>query len=291
MIYTVKTDLIPLFRHLVESLQPFAQANFVELKFQCQLDSLVVNHHPFHVLPGLCKLICKIIAYTPQDYHVHVLVPRQTQDEDIVEMTIRNSGVFLGYWSKESFEEYSFFLDYSHAEENGTIFQIDIPVDSRALSGGGAGTEGGLSSPVKKRKIPPLFSQLNSHLQSYFSNIGNLETAAESIGPRNAMFLKKVNAVILTNLDNESLDTDFLSRAMALSRSQLYRKLKPLTTRSPAHYIRYVRLQKARELLEQTDHTVGNIAFETGFINQSHFSRVFREQYGFNPSDLRNDKK
>jgi transcriptional regulator GlxA family with amidase domain len=52
-----------------------------------------------------------------------------------------------------------------------------------------------------------------------------------------------------------------------------------------------VRLQKAREMLDKSDLTVGEVAFRTGFVNQSHFTRAFREQFGFNPSDLRRNQK
>ncbi|MCB0586553.1 MAG: helix-turn-helix transcriptional regulator, partial [Phaeodactylibacter sp.] len=94
-------------------------------------------------------------------------------------------------------------------------------------------------------------------------------------------------AIISANLSREGFDIDALSKALALSRSQLYRKLKELIRLSPSQYIRFTRLQKAKELLETTEMTIGEVAFQAGFVDKSHFSRVFKKQFGFNPSYLR----
>ena len=101
---------------------------------------------------------------------------------------------------------------------------------------------------------------------------------------RNAAFLAKVNELILKNLDNPQFDANHLAEAMNMSRTQLFRRLKPVIKKSTAAYIRIIRLKKAKELLETTDLRVGEVAFKTGFETASHFSKVFNSQYGFNPS-------
>ena len=61
---------------------------------------------------------------------------------------------------------------------------------------------------------------------------------------------------------------------------------------APAQYIRYVRLHKAKEFLEAEDLTAGEAALiKWDLSSQSHFTRAFREQFGFNPSDLKRDQK
>ena len=95
----------------------------------------------------------------------------------------------------------------------------------------------------------------------------------------------------MANLDREGFDTISLGKALALSRSQLYRRIKPLTGCAPAKYIRHVRLQTAKKYLSNKDLSIGEVAFRTGFINQSHFTRLFRKRFGVNPSDLRKNQK
>jgi len=44
-------------------------------------------------------------------------------------------------------------------------------------------------------------------------------------------------------------------------------------------------LQKARELIQTTDKTISEISYELGFSDPAWFSRVFKEEFGFSPSD------
>ena len=72
-----------------------------------------------------------------------------------------------------------------------------------------------------------------------------------------------------------------------MSRTQLHRKLKALTGQPTASYIRSYRLEKALNLLEQTNLPVGDIAFQVGYKDFSHFTRNFSKEFGFNPSETR----
>jgi len=79
-----------------------------------------------------------------------------------------------------------------------------------------------------------------------------------------------------------------LAPAIGMSESQLYRKLKALTGKSTAVFIRTIRLHKARELLSTSSLNVSEIAYETGFSDPAWFSRVFKEEFGVSPNTFRN---
>ncbi len=51
-----------------------------------------------------------------------------------------------------------------------------------------------------------------------------------------------------------------------------------------------MRLEKAKELLETTDSSISEAAFQTGFNSPSNFTKVFREKYGITPSQFRRPK-
>lgn len=93
----------------------------------------------------------------------------------------------------------------------------------------------------------------------------------------------------MSNLEREGFDPDCLCKGMALSRTQLYRKLTALTHKPPAQYIQFVRLQKAKEYLQNTEFNVGEVVLKVGFASHSHFTRAFHDQFGFNPSFLKKD--
>jgi AraC-like DNA-binding protein len=48
-----------------------------------------------------------------------------------------------------------------------------------------------------------------------------------------------------------------------------------------------VRLQNARAMLQNTDQTIAEIAYLTGFNDPSYFTRVFSKEFGYLPGDLR----
>ena len=98
-------------------------------------------------------------------------------------------------------------------------------------------------------------------------------------------FLQEAIKAIHKNLDNVNFGSTHLAKDMRLSESQVYRKLKSIADKSTAIFIRSVRLQKAKELLQTTQKTISEIAYEVGFRDPSWFSRAFKEEFGYPPSD------
>ena len=100
-------------------------------------------------------------------------------------------------------------------------------------------------------------------------------------------FMKKVRENLETHLCEEEFGITELCRYMTMSRSQLYRKFSALTNTSIHQFIRKLRLIKAKELLLSTELNVSEVAYDTGFKNLSHFSRVYSEEFGISPSKAR----
>ncbi|MCB0586947.1 MAG: AraC family transcriptional regulator, partial [Phaeodactylibacter sp.] len=78
-----------------------------------------------------------------------------------------------------------------------------------------------------------------------------------------------------------------LCRELHLSSSQLQRKLNALTGLSPVKFIRHIRLNRAREFLNDPSRSITSIAFDTGFNDPDYFSRVFRQEFGKTPTEYR----
>jgi len=73
---------------------------------------------------------------------------------------------------------------------------------------------------------------------------------------------------------------------MGMSKSQLYRKFKALTNLSAAKYVRTLRMQKAKELLQTTSKNITEVGYEVGMKSVSVFSKLFKEEFGYSPSDF-----
>jgi DNA-binding response OmpR family regulator len=98
--------------------------------------------------------------------------------------------------------------------------------------------------------------------------------------------LKKVMLAVEKNISDEDFSVEDLAHEACLSRAQLNRKLHALTNLSPAEFTRYIRLQRARELLEKNVGSVSDIAYQVGFSSPKYFSTCFHERFGYPPSEV-----
>ena len=78
-----------------------------------------------------------------------------------------------------------------------------------------------------------------------------------------------------------------LARKVALNEFQLKTGFKRLFGKSIYEYVRSIRMENARYMLEDNSLTIGQIAAMVGYVNTSHFARAFRGIYGVNPKDFR----
>jgi DNA-binding response OmpR family regulator len=87
------------------------------------------------------------------------------------------------------------------------------------------------------------------------------------------------------NLNNSQLSVEALSKEVGMSRTSLYSKLLELTGQSPVEYIRSFRLEKAAALMEKTNMTIAEIAYQVGFTTPNYFARSFKVKYNMLPSE------
>ncbi len=105
------------------------------------------------------------------------------------------------------------------------------------------------------------------------------------ISSEDQAFLKRLNAIVEANLHNEQFGVNELAQKAGLSRSQIHRRLKSISNKSVSQFIREVRLEKAKELLEEETLTVSEIAYKVGFGSPSYFIKSFHDLYGYPPGD------
>ena len=80
------------------------------------------------------------------------------------------------------------------------------------------------------------------------------------------------------------LDIGAVCAAGFMSVSNLQRAFLQHFGTSPKQYIIALRMQKALMLLAESTHTVKEVAFACGFVDEKYFSRAFRSKYGYPPS-------
>ncbi|MDC6390715.1 ATP-binding protein [Maribacter sp. PR1] len=126
-------------------------------------------------------------------------------------------------------------------------------------------------------KLKLITDQGDDHKPSILHDI-NLENA----------FVIKAKNEIEMHLSEADFNVEKLCRLLALSNSQVHRKLSALTGLSATHFIRYVRLIKAKELMIDSRFKIAAIAIDCGFNDPAYFSRVFKKEFGLTPQKWRN---
>ena len=92
--------------------------------------------------------------------------------------------------------------------------------------------------------------------------------------------------VVEAHIPDHTFTAELFAKEMYLSQMQLHRKIKSLTNRSPWEFVRAIRLERASQLLQKHAGTIGEIAFEVGYSDPSHFADAFRKQFGVSPSEF-----
>ncbi|MBA85012.1 MAG: AraC family transcriptional regulator [Rhodobacteraceae bacterium] len=96
--------------------------------------------------------------------------------------------------------------------------------------------------------------------------------------PKLAQVIQKMEANI-----EDPISPAVLASQVGMSTRQLERLFRRYLNRSPKRYYMELRLQKARNLLMQTDMSVINVALACGFASPSHFSKCYRAHYDTTP--------
>ncbi len=111
------------------------------------------------------------------------------------------------------------------------------------------------------------------------------DEAEHSQQDNDAQFIQRIEATLEAHYSEAGFDVEALATALAISVRQLQRRLKAIADCTPADYLRRFRLLKAADLLRQ-GHKVAFVAAQTGFQQQSHFGRCFKEMYGCTPGQF-----
>lgn len=100
----------------------------------------------------------------------------------------------------------------------------------------------------------------------------------------NDVLLKKLVAIVQSQLTESSLSVEYLAKEVGISRAQLFRKVKALTGQSPTEFMRSIKLRRAAQLLRTGEWRVSDAAFEVGYADAQYFSTCFQKEYGVTPS-------
>ena len=160
-------------------------------------------------------------------------------------------------------------------------------LDEHRAEGYAYGADAYLTKPfngnVLKARIKNLITN-RKLMKIVFGNDAQQEPMEAVVQSAESQFVEKFRTIIQGNLGNSDLNVETISHEMGISRAQLYRKIKSITGISPNDIIREARMKRADRLLETTDKSVSEIAYEVGFSSPSYFTKCYREFFGRTPN-------
>ncbi len=111
------------------------------------------------------------------------------------------------------------------------------------------------------------------------------------ITSKDETFIKNVILAVEDKMTDPQFGIETIADAMAMSHKTFYRKFKSLTGITPTEFVRDIRLQKAKEFLDDPANNVSDVAYMAGFTSPKYFSTCFKEKYGLSPSEYIKSKQ
>ena len=114
--------------------------------------------------------------------------------------------------------------------------------------------------------------------------LSNLEPVQVDVSSADELFMERALSAVEKHIDQYEFNISQFALELAVSRPQLFAKLKSLTELTPNNFIKSVRMKRAAQLLTTTTLNISEIAYKVGFKDVKYFSRCFKAQYGVPPS-------
>ena len=175
----------------------------------------------------------------------------------------------------------SFLEEFDEVDLTKSVFTVD---GNRMTTAGGTSSIDLMLHLIAEHHDEKLANAVADQL-IYSSIRTDQDTQRLSVPTRIGVRHPKLSQVIQMMESNieEPISPSILARDAGMSTRQLERLFRRYLSRSPKRYYMELRLQKARNLLMQTDMTVINVALACGFSSPSHFSKCYRAHYQTTP--------
>ena len=203
--------------------------------------------------------------------------------------TLAKAGLLQGKKATIHWENHdSFCEEFEDVTLTKSVFVID---GNRITTAGGTASIDLMLTLISEEHSEDLANAVADQL-IYSAIRTDQDTQRLSIPTRIGVRHPKLSRVIqmMEQAIEEPISPSVLASDVGLSTRQLERLFRRYLERSPKRYYMELRLQKARNLLMQTDMSVINVALACGFASPSHFSKCYRSHYGTTPYRERGSK-
>ena len=149
------------------------------------------------------------------------------------------------------------------------------------------GADGYITKPFKIRDLQLRIDNLIANRQRIYTETPTqVEEPADDMNPEDREFLDRATQCVHRNISDSDYDREAFAADMGTSVSTLYNRLRDLTGKSMANFIRDIRIQEACKIAKNERNTrVSDIAYRVGFRDAKYFATAFKRITGKQPKE------
>ncbi|MDD2243742.1 MAG: response regulator [Dysgonamonadaceae bacterium] len=172
------------------------------------------------------------------------------------------------------------------------IMLTALSSESDALDGFKCGADVFLRKPFNSDELQVQVKKLVSNkklLKDKFNRtvVKNEVIKNTQVSSQDSGFLQRVNDIIYREMKNPDFKVTNLANDLAISTSQLNKKINDMTGYASSIYILQIKLSYAKKILSTYDKSIGEVASDCGIYDVNYFSRVFKKYMGLTPSQYK----
>lgn len=122
-------------------------------------------------------------------------------------------------------------------------------------------------------------------MRSKFSKTISVRSSDVELESPDELLIQNLIKLVEDNIENPDLSVQFLAHEIGMSRANLYRKLKSLINDTPVSFIKKIRLDRAKSILEMNKFYISEVAYMCGFNSRKYFTKCFQKAFGCSPSE------
>lgn len=154
------------------------------------------------------------------------------------------------------------------------------------------GTASGHTATLRADEtLPPHTGNDTDNTATHGHDAGVTHTPSGALDIEQSQFMARFLLIIDKHLSDEDLSTNLIADEMNMSARQFYRRFKECSLLSPAVFIKNHRVERAAQLLTDTNKNIQDILFDVGFKSKAYFYKEFSVRYGCTPKEYRDNHR
>lgn len=147
------------------------------------------------------------------------------------------------------------------------------------------GADDYITKPFNLNILTLRIKNLLQHRLDTHSRVMEVSPSKIDITSLDEKLITKAIRYVEENLNRSDLSVEELSSELGMSRVHLYKKMLSITGKTPIEFIRILRLKRAAQLLRESQLSIAEVTYQTGFNNLNLFRKYFKAEFGMLPSE------